>query len=353
MAGVYTDNQPDFSYLQPFETKTFTQCWWPIQKIGPARNANTEAAVSLDVADHIARLGVASSKARQQVLVRLERAGQTVFETRIQVAPGKPWTHAVKVTGMEAHTLTLRLLDASGQELIRYTPPAPRKEEDPPPPATEPPAPADIVSADELFLTGEHLEQYRHPTREPEDYWREALRRDHYFAALELPENLGEARHLLAAQADIWFRIGEAHDALGFREEAGKAWARAASEESDFAEMSVQAFSPMTYYRALSLRRLGRADQADQLLRALLTHALGKLTAQAKIDYFATSLPLLLVFEDDLQKRQCADAHHLAGLACRGLGQEADVSRHARELLARDPAHPGLRDLAPVPAPVR
>jgi len=30
MAGVYTDNQPDFSYLLPYETKTFSQSWWPI-----------------------------------------------------------------------------------------------------------------------------------------------------------------------------------------------------------------------------------------------------------------------------------------------------------------------------------
>src|SRR5690606_38040359 len=44
--------------------------------------------------------------------------------------------------------------------------------------ASEPPAPRDIASVDELFLTGVHLEQYRHATRSPELYWREALRRD-------------------------------------------------------------------------------------------------------------------------------------------------------------------------------
>ena len=49
MAGAYTDNQPDFSWLQPYETKTFSQYWYPIQKIGPAKNANTEAAVNLEV----------------------------------------------------------------------------------------------------------------------------------------------------------------------------------------------------------------------------------------------------------------------------------------------------------------
>src|SRR5439155_14212423 len=43
---------------------------------------------------------------------------------------------------------------------------------------TEPPAPRDIESADELFVTGLHLHQYRHATRCPTPYWREALRRD-------------------------------------------------------------------------------------------------------------------------------------------------------------------------------
>ena len=42
MAGVYTDNQPDFSYLAPYETKTFSQFWWPIQGIGPVQQATRE-----------------------------------------------------------------------------------------------------------------------------------------------------------------------------------------------------------------------------------------------------------------------------------------------------------------------
>ena len=47
MAGVYTDNQPDFSWLQPYETRTFSQYWYPIQEIGPVKNANQQVAVNL------------------------------------------------------------------------------------------------------------------------------------------------------------------------------------------------------------------------------------------------------------------------------------------------------------------
>ena len=39
-------------------------------------------------------------------------------------------------------------------------------------------SPASLESIEDLFLAGQHLEQYRHATRDPELYYREALRRD-------------------------------------------------------------------------------------------------------------------------------------------------------------------------------
>ena len=48
-----------------------------------------------------------------------------------------------------------------------------------------------------------------------------------------------------------------------------------------------------------------------------------QLAIPAKIDYFATSLPLLLVFEDDIQKTHEADMAHLQKLAEQGLNHLA------------------------------
>src|SRR5580658_724493 len=45
MAGVYTDNQPDFSFLAPGETKSFSQFWYPVREIGPPQAANVDAAL--------------------------------------------------------------------------------------------------------------------------------------------------------------------------------------------------------------------------------------------------------------------------------------------------------------------
>ena len=69
-------------------------------------------------------------------------------------------------------------MNASDERVLISYQPKPRIKAEVPPPATEPPAPEAITSNDELFVTGLHLEQYRHATRSPVAYWNEALRRD-------------------------------------------------------------------------------------------------------------------------------------------------------------------------------
>src|SRR5699024_3722990 len=47
MAGSYTDNQPDFAWLEPYETKEFSQYWYPIHQIGAPDFANLNCAISI------------------------------------------------------------------------------------------------------------------------------------------------------------------------------------------------------------------------------------------------------------------------------------------------------------------
>lgn len=178
MAGVYTDNQPDFSFLQPGETKAWSQYWYPIQKIGVAQHANLAAAVSLKITGPTVSIGVSVTRRFGSAAIRLFARGRQIFGQTRNLAPGNAFITAVKLARkIAAPDLELRVTDSSGGEIISYQPKVSAKGEVPPP-ATEPPAPADIASADELFTIGLHLEQYRHATRCPTLYWREALRRD-------------------------------------------------------------------------------------------------------------------------------------------------------------------------------
>ncbi len=178
MAGVFTDNQPDFSCLQPGETKSWSQFWYPIQKIGPAQHANLRAAVSLKIAQGQVRVGISVTENFTNATVQVFAKGKSLANFTRDLAPGASLVEAIALSAKVRETdLSVRVADHCGGEIISYHI-KPRVQGKVPPPATEPLPPGEISSADELFIAGLHLEQYRHATRCPTDYWREALRRD-------------------------------------------------------------------------------------------------------------------------------------------------------------------------------
>jgi len=166
-----------------------------------------------------------------------------------------------------------------------------------------------------------------------------------FAAALEAPQNLGEAKHLLANQSDIHYWLGVALAALGNQAKAREHWRAAATFRGDFQDMSVRAFSEMTYYSALAWERLGKKASAKRLFRQLLAYALRLQKAEAKIEYFATSLPTMLLFEDDLQSRQETTALFLQAQAHLGLGRKGRARELMRRVLKRDPNHALAADL--------
>jgi tetratricopeptide (TPR) repeat protein len=174
MAGVFTDNQPDFSWLQPYETRSWSQFWYPIQKIGPAKNANRLAAVNLERGDGKLKVGICVTQPFERAKLLVTVDGKPVLEEANDLVPGLPVVREVCAQGEPI----LRLLTSDGEEIIQYALAQTSKPQILPQPATEPPAPEDIAANDELYITGLHLEQYRHATRYPESYWEEALLRD-------------------------------------------------------------------------------------------------------------------------------------------------------------------------------
>lgn len=177
MAGVYTDNQPDFSHLAPWETKTFSQHWYPIHRIGVPQMANVDVALSLTAEAGSARVGVQATRSISAATVVLKAAGTEIAVWKKDIAAAEPEVFVASLPpNFSRDSLAVEVLER-GQKLIEYAPsqvtPA-----NAPAVAQEPPAPENIVSIDELYLTGLHLEQYRHATRQPEWYWQEGLKRD-------------------------------------------------------------------------------------------------------------------------------------------------------------------------------
>jgi tetratricopeptide (TPR) repeat protein len=179
MGGVYTDNQPDFSFLHPGETRTWSQFWYPLRAIGPAQKANKDAAISFRVSRGIAQIGIAvTARLAEATVVLAERGGRVVGEWSQALAPDRPLLFETVVgRALQAEDFSVSLLSGAREAIIAHHP-ATAAHGEPPPPAAEPPPPPEVGSCDELYVIGLHLEQYRHATRQPEVYWREALRRD-------------------------------------------------------------------------------------------------------------------------------------------------------------------------------
>jgi tetratricopeptide (TPR) repeat protein len=196
---------------------------------------------------------------------------------------------------------------------------------------------------------GMALEQH---TRACLNLGRKALRegrpqeaRKHFELALKPPESLGETSHPLANRSDIYYWMGQALLAEGRISEARNWHRKAAAAKGDFQEMSVRSFSEMTYYNALALRARSRPAQAARILRDLLAYAEGLLESEPKIDYFATSLPAMLLFEDDLKARNVVTARFLQAQARLGLGQVSRARLGLRKVLALDCNHGRAADL--------
>ncbi|WP_163718641.1 tetratricopeptide repeat protein, partial [Mangrovibacterium lignilyticum] len=163
--------------------------------------------------------------------------------------------------------------------------------------------------------------------------------------SMNTPDNLGEKYHPLQAVAHINYWKGMALKALGKIDEANTHFIASTNEEGDFIDMAVSAYSELSYYKALSLKELGKANEAEDLLQKIKAFAEAKLKEKVQIDYFATSLPLLLVFEDNIQMRNTVDAKFLIALAEVGLGNGNVSAELAKEILELNSMHVGISDL--------
>lgn len=180
MTGVYTDNQPDFTWLQPYEEKSFKQYFMPYKNIGIVKNASIEAAVNLEV-DEAARQATVQAYATgvyEGAVVELCGCGRTYFQETVTISPNQTFKSVVALDEADQpHDLKVAVRDAYGRVLIAYQPKRPGIEEIPE--AAKPlPEPKDLKTNEQLYLAGLHLEQYRHATFEPEAYYLEGLKRD-------------------------------------------------------------------------------------------------------------------------------------------------------------------------------
>ena len=166
MSGNFSDNQPDYSWIQPNETKVASAYWFPVRGIGGAKNANLNGAVNLEVGQSgNINFGFYATQEFPGAKVMLTAGNQTLFEKSIDIAPDKPFVqHVPMPAGIKETDLKVALLDAGNKELISYQPV--KIDPQPVPPVVQPPPPPkEVKTVDELYRDGLRLVQFHNAAR--------------------------------------------------------------------------------------------------------------------------------------------------------------------------------------------
>lgn len=177
MCGVFTDNQPDFSWLQPNEEKTFEQYFMPYAGVGEVKNATKDAAINCEIINEAIDIKIYTTAVFENAVINIIFNGDIIFSKQVDLTPHEYFHQTVKP---ERHILNSRFrveVVYNNKVIVHY-----RHEEkelkEIPAAASAAPEPQDVSTTENLFLHGLHLEQYRHATYDPAAYYLEALKRD-------------------------------------------------------------------------------------------------------------------------------------------------------------------------------
>ena len=254
MAGVYTENQPDFTWLMPYEEKLFTQYFMPYRELGVVKEASKDFLFNmeevrgerLEVRDHHVRFKVFATSKQDVRIVLKNDHGEVYYDKNVTITPEQLLDETVDVKDAKFDELILTILSpltAHPSPLLRWH--AEADDIRPIPDSAEAALlPEQIKTNEQLLITGRHLEQYRHATWNPLDYYEEALRRD--------PDDI----RCLNAMGLWYIRKGRFDKAEPYLRKAVKLSLKRNPNPYD---------SEPLYNLALALKYQGKADEAYKL----------------------------------------------------------------------------------------
>lgn len=204
MAGVFTENQPDFSWLMPGEEKRFTQYFMPYRELGVVKNASKDLLLNVERCgdDEVEVKIFATSEITAEMALLAD--GKEIFTDEVRLSPEQVYAKKVKLAEKEWEDLRVEIR-SNGKLLLDWEQPDDEIFQIPDSAEAALP-PQDIKTCEQLYLTGLHLEQYRHATFNPTDYYKEALRRDPLDVRCNNALGLWYLRHGRFEKAEEYFQ---------------------------------------------------------------------------------------------------------------------------------------------------
>jgi tetratricopeptide (TPR) repeat protein len=150
---------------------------------------------------------------------------------------------------------------------------------------------------------------------------------------LEFPPSLGEGKLYGAQDNDILYFLGRYEEGtVGPTEPAAALYYNDAKPDKIF-------------YAGLCYRALGQEDKARSLFHRLISYGKQHLFDHVTMDYFAVSLPDLLVWNGDLDLQNRIHCHYMLALGYLGMGDREKAEHHLAEVQRLDINHLGAASL--------
>ncbi len=194
MVGAYSDNQPDYSWIGPGEIREFRQTWFPIKGIRGCKNATTEGAVNFRPDGNGQYLvGYNVTKAQPGARVVVKYKDEKLLDKKVDLSPSGFFLEKVSVPAdCDSTLLHTALYDASGKELVAYTPVKITPE--PLPKVIDGTKPVkEYKTNEELYLAGLRVDQFNNARLKYMDFYEEALSRD----SLDARVNIEVGKHYI------------------------------------------------------------------------------------------------------------------------------------------------------------
>mgnify|MGYP001634796155 FL=1 len=175
----------------------------PYRELGVVKNASSELLMNLETEGEECRLKLFATSAQQGLRIVVRQAGVIRFEEIRSLSPEQIFDRLIPINDL--HEAEVIIYDTNGRKKLSWKA-EPETIKAVPEAAKPALAPEEIKTNEELYLTGLHLEQYRHATYCPTDYYREALRRDNGDARCNNAMGLWLIRKGEFAQAEPYLR---------------------------------------------------------------------------------------------------------------------------------------------------
>ena len=166
---------------------------------------------------------------------------------------------------------------------------------------------------------------------------------NHLEKAQAYPENLGEGKLSGQQENDIFFFMGLCHEQMGQNDLAQFYYHKASTGdiEPNLAVYYNDQSPDQILYYGLALLKLGQEKEGHKIFKNLEEYAVLHENDEVKIDYFAVSLPDMLIFDADLNKQNRLHCLYMKALSHIGQGKMHKAIETLNDILKDSSAHQG------------